>query len=115
MYERNENNFTFYGNHISGICGLGGEFCKIVVDEKYVYVFVENTLVKQIDLSLVNEIGVDKEYSEKKSTAGRAILGGILGGVVGAFICAASTKLGSYNFLVSYIETQNELILFESC
>lgn len=114
MYEQNDDNLTFYGYHLSGINGLNKVFCKVIVTNDFVSICTGNELIKKISTVHIKQIGVDQEYSNKKSTFGRAFLGGLIGGVWGAAIGALSAELSSIETVVSVIETNNEVIIFES-
>lgn len=114
MYEQNDDNLTFYGYHLSGIKGLDKVFCKVVVANDFVSIHTGNELIAEIPTENIKQIGVDQEYSDKKSTFGRAFLGGLIGGVWGAAIGAISAELSSIETTVSIIETNNEVIIFES-
>lgn len=114
MYEQNEDNLTFYGYHLSGINGLDKTFCKVVVKSDFVSIYTGNELIKKIPTKTVKHIEVDQEYSDKKSPFGRAILGGLIGGAWGVALGALSAHLSSVSIIVSIIETNNEVIIFES-
>ena len=115
MYEQNENDLTFYGYHLKGLEPLDNVFCKIIADKKFVSIYVGNDLVWQLEIKYVKTITVDQELKDKKSTLGRAIIGGVLTGAWwGAMLGALSAELSSVDMLISSIETENELIIFES-
>lgn len=114
MFEQVGNNLIIYGHHLCGIRGLEEVFCKIIVDDKLVSVYSGSDLVWQLEKKYVKTIGIDQEWKDKKSTWGRAIFGGLLAGVWGAALGAISAELSSVDMLVSSIETEDELIIFES-
>ena len=114
MYEQTKNGIIFYGYHLSGINGLDNVFCKIVVDDSLVSVYSGNDLVWQLEKKYVKTIGVDQECKDKKSTLGRGLVGYLFAGVWGAALGALSAELSSVDMLVSSIETENKLIIFES-
>lgn len=114
MYERNNDNLIFYGYHLCGINTIDKVFCKIIVTNDLVSIYTGNKLIKEITTSCVKQIGVDQEYTDKKSTLGRTFLGGFIGGLWGAAIGALSAELSSIDTVVSFIETNSEVIFFES-
>lgn len=114
MYEQNENDLTFYGYHLKGLEHLGKVFCKIVADKKYVSVYDGNNLIWQLEIKYVKRITFDQELKDKKSTWGRGFVGYMLAGVWGAALGALSAELSSVDMLISSIETENKLIIFES-
>lgn len=114
MHEYKDGNLIFYGTHLDGINNLGQAYCKIVVDDKFVSVYVKDCLVKQFEKRYVKCVGVDQECSDKKSTIGRGLLGAIIAGPIGAFVGALSAELESTEMLISSIETEDELRIFEA-
>jgi hypothetical protein len=115
MYEQNENDLTFYGYHLKGLEPLDKVFCKIIADKKFVSVYAGDDLRWQLEIKYVKTITVDQELKDKKSTCGRAIIGGLLTGAWwGAMLGALSAELCSIDMLISSIETEDELIIFES-
>ena len=115
MYEQNEDNLTFYGHHLKGLEPSGGVFCKIIADKEFVSIYSGNDLLWQLETKYVKTVTVDQELKDKKSIWGRAIFGGLLTGAWwGAAIGTLSAELASVNTLISSIETEDELIIFES-
>ncbi len=114
MYEQNEDNLIFYGHHLKGLEPLDSVFCKIIADKKFVSIYSGNDLLWQLETKYVKTVTVDQELKDKKSTWGRAIFGGLLAGVWGAAIGALSAELTSVDTLISSIEAEDELIIFES-
>ncbi len=115
MYEQNGDNLVFYGYHLKGLEPLDKEFCKIIADKKFVSIYSGNELLWQLETKYVKAVTVYQELKDKKSTLGRAIVGGLLTGAWwGAAIGALSAELASVDTLISSIETEDELIIFES-